>query len=247
MTNTYSDYIVFVDESGDHSLKTIDAEYPIFVLAFCVFHKKHYLDSCVPAIKQFKFERFGHDQVILHEREIRKDMGAFSFLKDRAKKEEFLNTLTDIVAAQDFVLITTVIRKPDYAARYHEPGNPYHVALGYGLERVYYYLRSLNAVDKKTHVIVEARGKQEDGDLELEFRRVCDGANYEHKPMPFEVQFLDKKSNCEGLQLSDLVARPVGIHVLRPQQANRAYDVLSQKFYRSEKGRVDGWGLKCFP
>ena len=33
----YSDYIVYVDESGDHGLKTIDENYPVFVLAFLYF------------------------------------------------------------------------------------------------------------------------------------------------------------------------------------------------------------------
>lgn len=243
----FSDYIIFVDESGDHGLQHIDPQYPVFVLAFCVFHKTNYMQSAVPALQQFKFKHFGHDQVILHERDIRKDIGDFSFLKDRQKKNDFLNELTDIVEAQSFTLVTTVIRKPEYAERYHEPANPYHVALGYGLERVFYYLRSVGAVDKRTHVMVEARGKKEDNELELEFRRICDGANYENVQLPFEVVFLDKKSNCEGLQLADLVARPVGVHTLRPTQANRAYDVLQPKFYANGQGGVQGWGFKCFP
>ena len=29
----FSDYVVYVDESGDHSLTSIDADYPVFVLA----------------------------------------------------------------------------------------------------------------------------------------------------------------------------------------------------------------------
>jgi hypothetical protein len=29
----FSDYIVFVDESGDHGMTTIDPGYPIFVLS----------------------------------------------------------------------------------------------------------------------------------------------------------------------------------------------------------------------
>ena len=32
----FSDHIIFVDESGDHSLKSIDPQYPIFALAFCI-------------------------------------------------------------------------------------------------------------------------------------------------------------------------------------------------------------------
>jgi hypothetical protein len=33
----YSKHIVYVDESGDHNLQSIDEQYPVFVLAFCVF------------------------------------------------------------------------------------------------------------------------------------------------------------------------------------------------------------------
>lgn len=38
----YSKYVVYVDESGDHGMVNIDPNYPVFVLAFCVFHKRHY-------------------------------------------------------------------------------------------------------------------------------------------------------------------------------------------------------------
>ncbi len=45
--NKYSDYIIYVDESGDHSLASIDEGYPIFVLAFCIFDKKSYSENAV--------------------------------------------------------------------------------------------------------------------------------------------------------------------------------------------------------
>jgi hypothetical protein len=41
----FSDYIVYVDESGDHGLVNIDTQYPIFVLAFCIFKKSDYLKT----------------------------------------------------------------------------------------------------------------------------------------------------------------------------------------------------------
>ena len=47
--------------------------------------------------------------------------------------------------------------------------------------------------------------------------------------------------------MADLVARPVGIKMLRPEQENRAFDVLEEKFYTSGSGQRDDWGLKCFP
>ena len=39
----FSEYIVYVDDSGDHGLKKTDPNYPMFVLAFCIFRKEDYL------------------------------------------------------------------------------------------------------------------------------------------------------------------------------------------------------------
>lgn len=247
MSDGFSDYLVFVDESGDHGLDAIDPGYPMFVLAFCVIRKEDYVATLTPALQRFKMKHFGHDDVILHEREIRKDLGAFAFLKTREKKQAFLDELTTIVAATPFTLICSVIRKDYLRAKYVDPDNPYHIALGFGLERVFYYLRDKGAVNGRTHVMVEKRGKREDGELELEFRRVCDGGNYKKEQLPFEIAFVDKKSNSAGLQIADLVARPVGMSILRPDQNNRAFEALRAKFYGTEVGKLNGWGLKCFP
>ena len=86
MSDSFSDYIVYVDESGDHGLESVDPHYPVFVLAFCVFSKEDYVGSVAPAIQRFKFRHFGHDMVILHETDIRKDRGDFQFLKSREKE-----------------------------------------------------------------------------------------------------------------------------------------------------------------
>lgn len=243
--NDYSDYVVYVDESGDHGLKNIDESYPVFVLAFCIFKKQDYVERIVPKLQAFKFRHFGHDQAILHETDIRRDRGDFSFLKTKEAKNSFLNELTIIIEESPFTLVSTVIRKTPYRARYHAPENPYHVALGYGLERVFYYLRDHNSHSNKTHIVVEKRGKQEDRELELEFRRICDGGNYERSQLPFEVVFADKKSNSAGLQFADLIARPVGLHIIKPEQENRAFEVIKEKFYGGSNHI--GRGMKCFP
>lgn len=58
----------------------------------------------------------------------------------------------------------------------------------------------------------------------------------------------DKRSNSEGLQLADLVARPIGLHVLRPSRPNRAWDVLQSKLSTGFYGfHTSGNGLKVFP
>lgn len=77
-TSNYSDYSVFVDESGDHSVTSIDEGYPVFVLSFCIFKKTKYANEIAPALRMLKFNTFGHDMVILHEQDIRKKCAHFT-------------------------------------------------------------------------------------------------------------------------------------------------------------------------
>jgi Protein of unknown function (DUF3800) len=248
----YSKYIIYVDESGDHSLQTIDDQYPLFVLAFCVFHKRHYSEQVVSALEKFKFNHFGHDQIILHENEIRKEKGVFNFFRNREHKLQFIDELTGIIERSNFVLISCVIDKRSLRKQADVESNPYHIALGFCLETLYEFLQEKQQQEKKTFVVVECRGKKEDNELELEFRRICDRNNRLAKQLPFEVLFSDKKALSSGLQLADLVARPIGLNVLRPEQPNRAFEILKRKFYcdggREQLGiGYEGLGMKIYP
>ena len=242
----HSDYIVFVDESGDHSLLSIDADYPVFVLCFCIFHKEHYAEQVVPEIKKLKLNTFGHDLVILHESDIRRKRGIFSQL-NKERRESFLNSLTGLIESFDFTLIAVVIDKYKHQEKYSRPEHPYHLALQFGLERLYSFLRIKEELDNPIHVICEARGKREDNELELAFRRICGGSNRSSKSYNFNIFFADKKSNSEGLQIADLVARPIGLSVLKPDQPTRAYEILEDKFFAGHHGVINGNGRKVFP
>jgi hypothetical protein len=170
----FSDFIVFADESGDHSLTTIHADYPVFVLALCLFHKEEYAQVTVPAVLRLKFKHFGHEQVILHEREIRKTQGHFRFLTDATRRPAFYADLDELVRQAPFTLIAAAIHKRR-ALHASVGSNPYHVALGFGLERLFLHLKGLGCREGTTHMLFERRGAKEDSELELEFRRVCDG------------------------------------------------------------------------
>ncbi len=251
-TSNFGKYIVYVDESGDHSLQSINKEYPVFVLAFCVFHKDHYSEKVVSALESFKFKHFGHDQVVLHENEIRKEKGAFRIFPSREHKTRFIEDLNVIIQDNNFILISCVIDKRRLKEQQEAPSNPYHIALRFCLETLYEFLEEKNEQENLTHVIVEQRGPKEDKDLELEFRRICDGYNSMEKKLPFEVLFSNKQTMSSGLQLADLVARPIGIHVIRRDQPNRAFDILKKKFFckggRAKVGEdYENWGLKIHP
>lgn len=242
----WSDYLVFVDESGDHGLEKIDPQYPVFVLLFCLVEKGTYASTLCTELQRFKYEFFGRDTVILHEYDIRKAYGPFSILQNASVRDRFMSGITTMLTAAPITLFASVIHKERLKGRYAAPANPYHLGMQFGLERLHHALRHLGQADRETFVICESRGRREDDELELEFRRVCDGRNFRRKILPFKIDFVPKSSNTAGLQLADLLARPIGRHVLNPAQPNRAFDTARSKLYQSN-GRVDGWGLKIFP
>lgn len=243
----FSDYIVYVDESGDHSLSKFYSEFPVFVLSFCIFSKKEYIGQIVPELQRIKFKHFGHDMVVFHEREIRKASGPFAFLTDSARRQEFMADLNGWVEQSPFAIIAVVIRKEDFAKKHPDGRNPYHFAMRLGLERVKKHLRKREPVLRPTHIVFEERGKREDDELELEFRRVCDAENYRSESLPFQMVFAAKKINSSGLQLADLTARPVGRYVMNPVQGNRAFEIIQKKLDRSKSGKIEGYGLKMYP
>ena len=240
----FSDYIIYVDESGDHSMTSINSDYPVFVLAFCIFKKESYQSNAVVKLKEFKFKHFGHDMVILHENEIRRDKGDFRFLKSKEKKEQFLAELTHIIEEEDFTIIATVIQKDKL---YSDKNNPYHLALKFCLERTFMFLKERRQEKKITHIVVEERGRREDEQLELEFLRVCQRNNFTGEFFPFKLIMANKQSNSAGLQLADMIARPIGLSVIKPNQFNRAFEIIQKKFHRNYRGEYMGVGLKRFP
>ena len=148
-----------------------------------------------PDSQQFKHAFWGHDEVVLHEHEIRKPRGEFLFLIRKPVRERFLAGLTAQMEALPATLVAVIIDKPGYVARYREPVSPYDYALETGLERVFRHLEGQGQGASTTAIIVEKRGKREDAELELAFRRVCDGANALHKSLPFHLVMIPKTSN----------------------------------------------------
>ena len=143
-------------------------------------------------------------------------------------------------------IVAVVIDKPAFAFRYHTPVSPYEYALEMGPERVFRHLQDLGSPGT-TAIVVEKRGKREDADLEVAFRRVCDGNNALSKAFPFQHVMVSKVSNSAGLQLTDLMARPVALHHLHPSQNNQAFEIVATKLRRSPTGKIEGWGLKRLP
>ncbi|MFC0634705.1 DUF3800 domain-containing protein [Brevundimonas balnearis] len=170
----FSDYLIFADESGDHGLASFEASYPVFVLVLVLVKKDAYVGSLVPAIQALKLDYFGHDQVILHERDIRRQSPPFGFLRTNAElRSGFLDRINAVVDAAEFEIISAVIHKDRLAQRYASPWNPYDIAILFCMERTMERLMELGRAGRLQHVVFERRGGPEDANLELTFRRIA--------------------------------------------------------------------------
>jgi len=242
----FSDYIIYLDESGSPELTADKEEFPVFVLACVCVSKSAYVEEIVPKLQTLKFKYFGHDQVIFHERDIRRSSGDFAFFRaDAMLRKGFLDDVTLLIDSFDFSISTAVIDKAKLLARYPDPYSPYEISLLLAMEHLALILRDNSQIGKIIHVIAESRGSKENTELELVFRRIADGetpmrSNQAHliKRFDWQLKFCDKKSNSSGLQLADLVARPIGLKHLKPDQPNRAFDVIEKKVK---------WWTKSFP
>lgn len=241
-------YIVYLDESGDHSLELIDKDFPVFALAMFVCDSAYYHYTILPEVAQFKTDYFGHEGVILHSRDIRKAQRDFGFLTNPQKRQEFIRKINGMMSTFDYSLIVSVIKKQDHADKYGvKAENPYDLAMMFCLERLLSFLE--DSEQDQVFLIAESRGKKEDNDLELSFYKVISqGTQFNSaerfKSIDFKLKFVPKTMNVVGTQLADLAAYPIARHVLQPQRENPAYDIVATKFYRG-KGLVRG--LKIFP
>lgn len=243
------DYYLFLDESGDHGLKNLDPNFPVFALCGIIISSEVYtgIDACFNDIKK---EFWGNKKVIFHSRDIRKCDKEFQIFFDKELKSRFYEQLNSAIENCDYTVISSVIEKENYIKKYGKLRNDvYEIALSFIIERSIFYLDSVAGADKHLRLIIEQRGKKEDAQLKRHIERLIQVGTYYLKPerikaYNIDVTFRSKKENINGLQISDLVAYPIARYCLDPERANPAYDIVKSKIYK-EKEKV--YGLKVFP
>jgi len=243
MQEIHSDYIVYADESGDLSFE--DKEYPVFVLAFCIFSKREYLTDVVRHVKGLKFAFWGHDMTILHSKKIRTQVDDFRFLQGISQREKFMKSLSQAIQDSPFTIISTGIDKRLLQERYINPANPYELGLEYCLERLYRFLQEKRQKDRITHIVIESRMDNQNKELEQAFQNIIEKNKGSQKDYPLKLIFGDKKANSVGLQIADLIAYPIGRYVLKPDEENLAFKIVEQKFHKFPNYLQKG--LKIFP
>lgn len=244
-------HYLFLDETGDHGLSFVDENFPLFLLAGCLFEDTE-LTKIEQEINKFKIEFFKTTDVVLHSRDIRKCDGSFQILFDLGLKKRFYENLDKIINEAKFTIIGSGVNKDEHIKKYGRGAkDPYALSLSFIIERLIFCL------DKKgdksiVDVQIEKRGRKEDQQLLNQYNKILDNGTYYVTPDRLRNRigkfdsFL-KRENIIGLQVADLCAYPLARHILSPSEPYPPFDIIKSKIYCDGNRKFDGYGLKMFP
>lgn len=243
-----SEYICFLDESGDQSLTSIDKDFPVFVLCLVVIKRSDYVETVIPQITALKLKHWNHEGINFHSSDIRKEKGDFAFLQtDPNLRAAFLGDISALMQDLPYTFFVAGIRKEQHLKRYGDAAQcPYELSLTFILERLLHFAKE-NSVTSLP-IIAERRGKNEDSSLERFFYKLLATGSHYHPAYEFQqmnatIEFRKKIANIAGIQIADLVAHPCARQIIKGSQGNRAFKIVIGHRYKS--GSVTGW--KTFP
>lgn len=244
-------YSLFLDETGDHGLSYVDQNFPLFILAGCLFEEKD-LVSTEEKINEFKKDFFGTTKVILHSREIRKCEGSFQILFDLEIKKKFYERLNEIIKNSNFVVIGAGIKKEEHIKKYGKGAkDPYAISLSFIIERLVFCLDK-GGKNSSVDIKIEKRGRKEDQQLLDQYNTTLDRGTFyvstdRLKSRINKFESFYKKDNIIGLQIADLCAYPLARHILNSEESYIPFEIIKNKIYCDGHGKYDGYGLKIFP
>lgn len=191
----------------------------------------------------------------MHEPDLRRRKGRF--------RGEFglaaINTLGPVLKSLDFGAVAVVVHRADYVADYGVgpidtslPEHAYLMALDFLMERCLFAIDSQFG-GGRAEVVAESRGPKEDAQLQHEFARLhLEGTSYIsaswfRQQLRPGIKFMAKRENNTGLQIADLLARPVGVKVADPGSDPPWWDVFRPKLCKGSETKHSLVGLKIVP
>lgn len=241
--------IMFLDESGDHNLRLIDRQYPLFVLGGVIVDKEYAEGELTQKLSAFKRDLFSNDNLILHTADITRNRNGFERLKEPAFRRVFYDRLNGLMSELQYTVVACAIRKDYHLSRYGVAAlDPYLLSLDVLVER---FCMEVGSVEEGGLIVAERRDPTLDHELELAWLNLkIQGTRYfQAKQIERRILGLnlrDKKSNLAGLQLADLVVTPIGRKILG-KIVKEDYRIVENKFRRSGAGKVEGYGLVVLP
>lgn len=256
---------LYIDESGDHVFNQLDSvNHRYLSLLGCWFRGSDYtaFHDSLQTLKRTHLLHSPDEPVILHRDDMINRRGAFWRLRDEDVAARFDHDLLGLISGANFSMVAVIIDKKLLQERYPEnPAHPYHLAMGFLLQR---YCGYLNHVSRVGDVMAESRGGLEDRLLKDSYQRVYDQGVWTTRAPHFqaaltsrELKLKQKSANISGLQLADILCHPVKQQVLvdighvigdLAPFAQRLLAVCRSKYNRHlYQGHIEGYGTVMYP
>jgi len=240
--------ILFLDESGDHSLSKIDPSHPVFVLCGVIMEDRYHDEVATARLSEMKDTLFGNHNIILHTADFTRNKGGFEAMANNDFRVRFFTELQRLITDLEFKIVACVIKKQDHLKRYGlQALDPYLLSLSLLIERFVFECGSAGGT-----VVAEARDTTLNNALELAFLDLkIRGTHYvsatkiQKRIRNFAIR--DKKANLAGLQIADIVATPIARHeivkpLIRPIAMKATFSLwFGENFGELRMGRSRVW------
>lgn len=246
--------ILFLDESGDHSLSIIDPQFSVFVLCGVIMDEEYHRTIATERLREFKTRLFGKGAIILHTADFTRNKSGFEAMSNHEFRKDFFGSLQDLIGGLDFKIVACVIKKQDHLRKYGLHAlDPYLLSLSVLVERFIFECGSGGGT-----IVAEGRNPTLNNALDLAFLDLkIRGTSF---IAPTKVQkrihnfaIREKKDDIAGLQIADVAATPIGRHAIGkttyPHYCAEGDFFLSlkPKFRQASNGKIEGMGLVVLP
>lgn len=238
---------MYLDESGDHSLKVIDPSYPIFVLGGIIVDRDYARDVIAPRLRTFKQTYFDRE-IVLHTADIARARNGYEMLKDPQIRAAFMADLNMLMRDLEYEVVACAIRKDLHLER-HGPDadDPYLLSLHVLVE---HFCGALGDGANSGFICAEKRGEVLDRELERAWVSLLragtgDVSGHDIDAKIVDLGLKDKGLDIAGLELADLVVSPIG-RVLIGKPPREDWHIVERKLRRRD-GEYRGFGLIELP
>lgn len=142
-------YYLYIDESGDHGLATVNPDFPVFLLCGVIVSAEEY-ENIRQSFNKTKNEFWGNKEVVFHSRDIRKCEKEFSIFFDLEKKKSFYEQINKSIEQHNYTVIASAIRKDIYIQKFGRLSNDvYELALSFIIERAIFFLDDIKDLNNR--------------------------------------------------------------------------------------------------
>jgi len=157
--------ILFLDESGDHSLSIIDPQFSVFVLCGVIMDEEYHRNIATEKLDAFKMGLLGNREIILHTADFTRNKSGFEAMSNHEFRTDFFNALQDVIRGLEFRIVACVIKKEHHLQKYGLNAlDPYLLSLSVVVERFIFECGSAGGT-----IVAEARNPTLNNALDLAF------------------------------------------------------------------------------